>query len=191
VENASIVRVLAISGSLRRASSNTALVDAAARLAPASVHVSIYRELATLPPFNPDLDNQTPAAVTRFRHKLQACDAVLISSPEYAHGVPGWLKDALDWVVGSGELVGKPVALINTSRRAIHAWTSLAETLNVMSALLIRDASITIPLEGRALDSNGISGDIELSRLVRAAIDALTSHGRAAGRMEYDGRPEI
>ena len=97
------------------------------------------------------------------------------------------LKNALDWVVGSGELVGKPVALINTSRRAIHAWTSLAETLNVMSALLIRDASITIPLEGRALDSNGISGDIELSRLVRAAIDALTaaaSHGRAAGRME-------
>jgi chromate reductase, NAD(P)H dehydrogenase (quinone) len=184
VENASIVRVLAISGSLRRASSNTALVDAAARLAPASVHVSIYRELATLPPFNPDLDNQTPAAVTRFRHELQACDAVLISSPEYAHGVPGVLKNALDWVVGSGELVGKPVALINTSRRAIHAWTSLAETLNVMSALLIRDASITIPLEGRALDSNGISGDIELSRLVRAAIDALTSHGRAAGRME-------
>ena len=97
------------------------------------------------------------------------------------------MKNALDWVVGSGELVGKPVALINTSRRAIHAWTSLAETLNVMSALLIRDASITIPLESRALDSNGISGDIELSRLVRAAIDALTaaaSHGRAAGCME-------
>ena len=129
------VRVLAISGSLRQASSNSALIGAAARLAPDTVDVSIYRELETLPPFNPDLDNgPAPAAVTRFRAALKACDALLISSPEYAHGVPGVLKNALDWVVGSGELVDKPVALINASARATHAWESLAETLSVMSA---------------------------------------------------------
>jgi NADPH-dependent FMN reductase len=91
--------------------------------------VSIYRELETLPPFNPDLDGDPAlAAVARFRAALQACDAVLISSPEYAHGVPGVLKNALDWVVGSGELVNKPIALVNTSSRARHAWASLAET---------------------------------------------------------------
>lgn len=76
------VRVLAISGSLRQASSNSALIGAAARLAPDTVDVSIYRELETLPPFNPDLDNgPAPAAVTRFRAALKACDALLISSP--------------------------------------------------------------------------------------------------------------
>src|SRR5678815_2488952 len=100
------VRVLAISGSLRRASSNSALIEAVARLAPDTVDVSIYRELETLPPFNPDRDSgPAPAAVARFRAALQACDAVLISSPEYAHGVPGVLKNALDWLVGSGELL--------------------------------------------------------------------------------------
>jgi chromate reductase len=114
VDNHGSLRVVAISGSLRRSSSNTALVSAAARLAPESVDVSIYAELAELPPFNPDLDSDpAPAAVARFRAQLQTCDAVLISSPEYAHGVPGVLKNALDWVVGSGELVDKPIALIN------------------------------------------------------------------------------
>jgi len=116
MENDTFIRVLAISGSLRRASSNSALVAAVARLAPQTVDVSIYCELDELPPFNSDLDgDDAPAGVSRFRAALQACDAVLISSPEYAHGVPGVLKNALDWVVGSGELVDKPFALINTS----------------------------------------------------------------------------
>jgi chromate reductase, NAD(P)H dehydrogenase (quinone) len=81
--------VLAISGSLRRASSNSALVGAAGRLASETVEMSIYRGLAELPPFNPDLDGESsPESVTKFRAALQACDAVLISSPEYAHGCP-------------------------------------------------------------------------------------------------------
>jgi len=168
------VRILAISGSLRRASSNSALIGAAARLASDAVEVSIYRGLAEIPPFNPDLDGDSaPEAVARFRAALQACDAVLLSSPEYAHGVPGVLKNALDWVVGSGELVDKRIALINASRRARHAWASLAETLTVMSARVIVDASITIPLDGRGLDANGIVGDAELSTALRSAIEAL------------------
>jgi len=97
-----VVRVIAISGSLRSASSNSALVQAAVRLAPAAVELSIYRELADIPPFNPDLDTEAvPVAVSRFRAVLQASDAVLISSPEYAHGVSGVLKNALDWVVST------------------------------------------------------------------------------------------
>jgi chromate reductase len=174
MDNRAAIRVLAISGSLRRRSSNTALVGAAARLAPVAVEISTYRELADLPPFNPDSDDVgAPVTVARFRAQLQACDAVLISSPEYAHGVPGVLKNALDWLVGSGELVGKPVAVINASARATHAWTSLNETLTVMSARVIAAASITVPLDGRGLDSEGISGDAALAAALRSAIDAL------------------
>jgi NAD(P)H-dependent FMN reductase len=174
VDNKSSIRVLAISGSLRRRSANTALVGAVARLAPEPVEVSIYRELAELPPFNPDLDgDRASAAVTRFRAQLQACDAVLISSPEYAHGVPGVLKNALDWVVGSGELVDKPIAVINASGRATHAWTSLRDTLTVMSARVIVAASIAVPLDGTALDADGIVRDAELSAVLRSSLEAL------------------
>jgi 5,10-methylene-tetrahydrofolate dehydrogenase/methenyl tetrahydrofolate cyclohydrolase len=70
----------------------------------------------------------------------------------------GALKNALDWVVGSGELIGKPIAVMNASARATHAWASLAGTLTVRSARVIRDASITVSLDGRMLDANGIDG---------------------------------
>lgn len=174
VNHARIIRILAISGSLRRASSNSALVEAAARLAPDTVKMSIYRGLAELPAFNPDLDGDgAPGAVTRFRAALQACDAVLISSPEYAHGVPGVVKNALDWVVGSGELIDMPIAIINASARATHAWASLAETLSVMSARVILDASITVSLGGRTIDANGFVEDAELSTALRFATGAL------------------
>ena len=135
MDNQRRLRILAISGSLRRASSNSALVEAAARLTPDDVEVSIYRELAELPPFNPDLDGpdgNAPAAVAAFRASLDASAAILISSPEYAHGVPGVLKNALDWVVGSGELIDKPIALVNASARATLAWAHLVETLRTI-----------------------------------------------------------
>jgi NAD(P)H-dependent FMN reductase len=168
------LRVLAISGSLRRLSSNTALVHAIAALAPVGVEVRLYVQLAELPLFNPDLDgDQPPAAVAQFRSELDACAAVLISSPEYAHGVPGALKNALDWIVGSGELAGKPVALVNASPRATYAQASLSETLRVMSADLIDAASMTVPLDGRHLDAAGIVADAELSRVIRSVLTAL------------------
>jgi chromate reductase len=175
------IRILAISGSLRRASSNSALVAAAARLAPDAVAVSIYRGLADLPHFNPDLDGEiAPAPVADFRAALQASNAVLISSPEYAHGVPGVLKNALDWVVGSGELVDKPIALVNASTRAAHAWASLVETLAVMSAYVVLEASTTVPVQGRTLDPIGIVEDTALSSALVSAIDALAGAARKA-----------
>jgi len=179
MENTKPVRVLAISGSLRRASSNSALVAAAIHVAPSAVHVSVFHDLAELPPFNPDIESEgTPDAIVNFRAKLRACDAVLISSPEYAHGVPGVLKNALDWLVGSGELVDKPVSLINASTRATRAWASLAETLTVMSARVILDASITIPVQGRSLDAEGIAADSALATLLRSSIEILADAAR-------------
>jgi NAD(P)H-dependent FMN reductase len=174
VDNNRCIRVLAISGSLRRGSSNTALLGAAARLAPVVVVVSMYGELALLPPFNPDLDNDgAPATVERLRNQLRSCDAVMIASPEYAHGVPGVLKNALDWLVASGELVDKPIAVINASGRATHAWTALRDTLTVMSARVIGAASIRIPVDGRALDAGAIVGDARLAVALRTAIGEL------------------
>ena len=181
MSNADVVRVLAMSGSLRRASSNTALVTAAVRVAPAGVEVSVYRELADIPPFNPDLDaDSTLAAVLRFRAALEACDAILISSPEYAHGVSGVLKNALDWVVSSGEFINKPIALINASTRATLAHASLWETLTTMSGRVIGDASITVPLDGTAWDANGIAQDAHCSGLLRSALAALARSTHAA-----------
>jgi len=176
-----IVRIFAISGSLRRASSNSALVGAAARLAPVGVDIAIYRELGDIPPFNPDVDTEAaPAAIVRFRAALEASDAILISSPEYAHGVPGVLKNALDWVVSSGEIIYKPIALINASPRATHAHASLRETLTTMSGRVIREASVTIPLEGSTWDANVIAQDAHLSGLLRSALAALARFTRAA-----------
>jgi len=165
-----MIRILAISGSLRRSSSNTTLLRAAANLAPKGVEITLYDGLAGLPHFNPDLEGSEPSAVLEFRVQLERSDGVLISSPEYAHGVPGSLKNALDWIVGSGELVDKPVAMLNSSPIATYAQASLRETITVMSARVITEASLTIPLQGKHLDESGIAADPELSPLVLAAI---------------------
>jgi len=181
--SAARVRILAISGSLRHASSNRALIEAAAQLAADPVEVVVYSPLEQIPPFNPDLDEvDPPAAVVRFRAALQACDGVLISSPEYAHGVSGVMKNALDWGVGSGELVDKPVALINASPRATHAHAALMETLAVMSAQIAPGASITVPVQGSGLDAGGIAADPALSAALGAAVDALASAARSRHR---------
>lgn len=165
------MRILAISGSLRAGSSNTTLLRAAAELAPKTVEVIVYGGLADLPHFNPDLENgAVPPAVRDFRAQLHASDGVLISSPEYAHGVPGALKNALDWVVGSGELYGKPVALINASPRSTHAQASLIETLSVMMASVVPEASITLSLGSNKLEKVAIFSDPKISSAIRASI---------------------
>ena len=174
------IQVLAISGSLRQASLNTALVSAAVRVAPVGVDVSVYSELADVPPFNPDLDIDTaPVGVTRFRAALEACNAILICSPEYAHGVSGVLKNALDWVVGSGELINKPIALINASIRATHAYASLRETLVTMSGRVVAEASVTMPLDGSSCDASSIAQDVQLSGLLKASLASLARVARA------------
>ena len=179
MNNTDTVRVLAISGSLRKASSNSAVVSAAVRVAPVGIVVSVYGELADVPPFNPDLDTDTaPVGVVKFRAALEACDAILICSPEYAHGVSGVLKNALDWIVGSGELMDKPIALINASGRATLAYASLRETLTTMSGRVIEDASVTIPLDGWRSDAASIAEDVHLSGRLKASLAALAHAAR-------------
>jgi NAD(P)H-dependent FMN reductase len=145
-----MMKLLAISGSLRSASSNTALLRAMSNLAPDGVEFSLYERLADIPPFNPDFDGEGVAEPVRdFRSRLQDADGVLISSPEYAHGVPGVLKNALDWDVSSGGLYRKPVALVYASPRGTYAQAALVEILNTMNAQIIPEASVTVELMGK------------------------------------------
>jgi NAD(P)H-dependent FMN reductase len=168
------MQILAISGSLRAVSSNTALLKAAVALAPDGLEIVLYDGLGNLPPFNPDRDGEGMyAAVDDFRGRLKAAGAVVFSSPEYAHGVPGVLKNALDWVVGSGEMVDKPVTLFNASPRGTYAQASLTETLTVMSAKVIAEASVTLQHLGKPLSAEQIAANPDMSRAVRAGIEAL------------------
>lgn len=134
----------------------------------------MYDGLATLPPFNPDLDNETvPSSVADFRCQLRVSDGVLISSPEYAHGVPGVLKNALDWIVASGELYGKPVAILNASPRSVHAQAPLKETLTVMTARIVPEASVTLSLLSNKIDEASILSDPAISQALRSALVAF------------------
>lgn len=141
-----MIRVLAISGSLRQRSLNTALIKSAAHLTPQGMEIEVYEGIGKLPLFNPDLEGFEPPSVLDFRNQLKRSSGVLISSPEYAHGVTGVLKNALDWVVGSGEFADKPVCLINTSSRSTIAFESLKEILKTMDAKIVNDASMVVGL---------------------------------------------
>jgi chromate reductase len=162
--------VLAISGSLRKGSSNTELLRAAALLAPDGVTIRLYDELDKLPHFNADLQDDLPAAVIRLRAHVQNAAGLLISSPEYARGVPGSLKNALDWLVGGSEFVDKPVALLNASPRSTHAQEALRVTLQTMSGHFVDEASIVLPLLGANLDAAAIIANPDMAAPLRAAL---------------------
>jgi chromate reductase, NAD(P)H dehydrogenase (quinone) len=163
--------ILAISGSLRSASSNSVLLRVAASLAPKEIEISIYKGLGDLPHFNPDLDGDIPpSSVANFRRRLREADGVLISSPEYAHGVPGVLKNALDWLVRSGELVDKPVSIIDNLPRGAWALASLKEILTVLTASLSEESSFTLPLTTNNIDESVILSNPDLSLALRSGI---------------------
>jgi chromate reductase len=171
-------RIVAISGSLRAGSSNTELLRAASLLAPRGMLVELYDGIDRLPFFNPDLDgDEVPPAVESFRAELRTAHGLLISSPEYAHGVPGVMKNALDWLVGStqGEIVDKPVALINASPRSTHAQASLVETLRTMSARVVADVKLTTSLKSKAYDEMSLRAEPDVVRVLSAAFAALQS----------------
>jgi chromate reductase, NAD(P)H dehydrogenase (quinone) len=167
------LNILAISGSLRQTSSNTTLLQAAIELAPANTKIKLYGGLNDLPHFNPDLENNNIPAVTDLQAQIKWADGLLISTPEYAHGVPGVLKNALDWLVSSEEFMGKPIAILNASPRATHAQASLIEIVTTMAGRVIPEASITIPLMGKKLDAAGIIADSQLSQEIQKAIKAF------------------
>jgi chromate reductase, NAD(P)H dehydrogenase (quinone) len=176
------LRILAISGSLRRASTNTAALEALAKLAPEGVKVLVYRDLGRLPPFNPDDDIEgkpKPEPVATLRALVDASDALVIAAPEYAHGLPGALKNALDWLVASETFAGKPTALINTAPRAFHAQASLREILSTMAARLTPEAFVSISLTGKTVTPEEILADPVCARRLTESLTALIAATRA------------
>jgi chromate reductase len=165
------MRIVAILGSLRARSSNRALLHAAAKLAPDGMEITIYDGLASLPHFNPDDDEEgatPPPAVAALRAWLAAADGIVISTPEYAHGLPGSLKNALDWLVSDGALVDKPVAILSTSSaRGQFAHASLVETLTTMNWRVLGTWAAPAKVRDENVD--------EVAAVIRAALEALAS----------------
>ena len=168
------MKILAICGSLRRESTNTNALKALATIAP---DFEIYDGLGALPHFNPDLDLEgaaPPAEVAELRAKLRAADVVVISTPEYAHGLPGVLKNMLDWLVSDGTLVGKRVVIINATPPAEFAQASLIEVLKTMNWNVL--ATIELPLRGKKWTPEQIAADPEMAKRLRSALSTAGDH---------------
>ncbi|SDD48541.1 NAD(P)H-dependent FMN reductase [Mucilaginibacter pineti] len=167
-------RIFAISGSLRSGSSNHNILKYLGSLLPANVAYTIYDELALIPPFDPGLDNETPpTSVAALRHLLTNADAVIICTPEYAFGVPGQLKNMLDWLVSSSSLVDKPVSLITASSSGQYAHPSLLLTLGALSANLVEGASLLIPFIRAKMDIEGNITDDDTIKSLKSVINNL------------------
>jgi NAD(P)H-dependent FMN reductase len=166
-------KILAVCGSTRKLSTNHQLLDIIRGLFAGTIGFETYEGLASLPHFNPDLDtDHPPAAVAEFRDQLRAADGVLICTPEYAMGVPGTLKNALDWIVSSMELSKKPVALITASSIGEHAHESLIRTLLVIESDLPESSRLLIPFVKSRIKDGKITDEALLEQ-VKAVIGSL------------------
>ena len=171
------MKIVAISGSLRAASTNSALVRAIAALAPENVRVTVYEGLADLPHFSPELDGgDLPMPVKELRGLLGEAGGALICTPEYAFGMPGSLKNALDWLVSSGELWRKPVAVLSASPSAnggdkAHAACRL--TLTALEAHVVEEASLIIAFSRTKVKPDGEVTDTETVQALQASLTAL------------------
>lgn len=149
-------KFLALSGSLRAASTNTALLKALAGNAPPGCDIAVYDGLARLPIFNPDDEGgRTPVEAASLIETVSAADGVIVSCPEYAHGVPGGLKNALDWLVSRDAAVGKPAMLVHASPRSAYARAALAEIMRTMSFSLFEHETLEIALIGKKMPEVG------------------------------------
>lgn len=166
---------LAISGSLRTASINSAFCRAAAKLAALPLQVVVFTEIGHLPLFNPDLEADPPDSVVAFRNAIGRANALIIASPEYAHGISGVLKNGLDWLVSYEGFVDKPIALVNASPRARHAFDALHEVLRTMSANILSQASVTLPLLGSCVTEEAMLASREVSESIARSLAALTA----------------
>lgn len=169
-----MTRILALCGSLRGVSKNRQALQMAQALAPPGCEIVLWDGLASLPAFSPDLDQPgqpVQDSVAIFHAQIAQADGLLIACPEYAHGLPGAFKNALDWLVGSVIFPGKPVGLLTIAPHAAHAPAQLREVLVTMSAAIVEDAccAMTFP-RSEAPDSS-----VMFETRLRAALDAFAA----------------
>jgi len=166
--------IFAISGSLRAGSSNHNILNFLKKLAPVDVNISIYDGLATIPPFDPGNDNDTPPQpVIEFRELIVNADGVIICTPEYAYGIPGQLKNALDWTVSSGSFTAKKTALITASTGGENAHAALLKVLGAIDASLSDDTTLLISFIRSKMSADGHITDAATEKSLKSVFDAL------------------
>ena len=167
-------KIFAISGSLRPGSSNHAILRFLKEMATENVEFTIYDGLARLPHFDPGLDNDTPPdEVTRFRTLIAEADGIVICTPEYAFGVPGSLKNSLDWTVSSGSFVDKPFALVTASTGGENAHTAMLLILGALSANVFKESTLLVQFIRSKIDGSGNIVDKKTVENLTAAFQAL------------------
>lgn len=169
------IKILAISGSLRSDSTNSYILKSIAELAGEKICFTLFTGLDNFPHFNPGFDPDH-VAVAGFRQHIKEADGVIFCTPEYAFGVPGVLKNALDWLVSTGELNDKPVAAISASplnTGGNHALASLLLTLTALGTIKNEGSSLSIPNIKHKLNSEGKVTDVSLKQSLTNIVDNL------------------
>jgi chromate reductase, NAD(P)H dehydrogenase (quinone) len=183
------MRVLGISGSLRRDSFNSGLLRAAADLLPSGAELEVFDALKAIPPYDADDDVEpAPPAVAALRDAIADADAVLVATPEYNASIPGVLKNALDWASrphATNVLRGKPAAVVGASTGMFGAVWAQAETRKVLSTIGARvlDAELPVPEGDERFDAEGTLRDPEVEEQLAEVVGALVeaTEIRAAG----------
>ena len=188
VANVRHMRILGVSGSLRAASTNTRLLFAATNFLPRGVDIHITTRVAQLPQFNPDIAPESSDTVEPWIREVRASDGIIVSTPEYARGYPGQLKNAFDWLVSTDAYVNKPFMLLSASTRSTVAQRTFTRVLETMSGVHIAEASATIPLLGTNLSVSEILDDPVFAARIRASLSAFVDALKVSGTPVSDAR---
>jgi chromate reductase len=172
------MRILGLSGSLRRDSYNTRLLGGARTLLPSGVELEIFDQLAAIPPYNEDDEHDTPPAVAALKAAIAGADAVLVATPEYNASIPGVLKNALDWVsrpVAETPLRGKPTAVVGASTGLFGAVWAQAEARKVLATIGARVVDRELPLgqADEAIGGDGLPLERDAVEVLSATLDEL------------------
>jgi chromate reductase len=173
-----IMRIVGISGSLREESNNSKLIKVAKRYAPEGANFVIADYLDKLPHFNPDLDINNFDSLVGWVDLIRRSDGLVISSPEYARGYPGALKNAFDWLVQTDAHIDKPFMMLNASARSTVARDSLIVVLKTMSGIYKEHTSITIPILGKSLSLNQLLETDDTVEKIRSSVTSFVSEIR-------------
>jgi chromate reductase len=166
--------IFAISGSLRAGSSNHNILMALSKMMPSEVNYIIYDGLAHIPAFDPGIDNENPpATVSALRDQLAEADGIIICTPEYAYGVPGTLKNALDWMVSSASFSGKPTGLITASTDGENAHEAMIKILGAIDAKLSPETTLLIQFVRSKMDAEGDIVDPDTAKKLNELSNAF------------------
>ena len=166
-------KIFAIPGSTRQNSTNHNLIKAIANIFAGKITIDLFEGLAALPAFNPDDSSKDIPEVIAFRKRIAAADGVIICTPEYAHGVPGALKNAIDWTVSSNEFYYKPTALITASTDGTAGHAALLETLKTIEAENILQLHLLVQFAKTKISEDNMIKDEATSIAVKKLIEAL------------------